>query len=248
MSVRCISKVLDDSVHTGTDLLMLIILADYSDDDGNSYPAVASLARKCRTSPRHANRILASLRDSGELEIRQNEGPRGTNRYRIMLRALGASKAAQAFEPLTQASALTHASPLTQVPSLTGASSLTPTSGTPDAHVPKPLTPMSDEPSLNRQDPSKGFPGFDRFWATWPPSNRKGAKSKCLDMWKKAHGERDAEMVIAHVEALKASAGWAKNGGEFIPAPLVYLNQRRWEGSDLADGAASNDPWAGAIN
>ena len=25
---------------------------------------------------------------------------------------------------------------------------------------------------------------------------------------------------------------WAKNRGEFVEAPLVYLNQRRWEGAE----------------
>ena len=39
-------------------------------------------------------------------------------------------------------------------------------------------------------------------------------------------------MVLAHVESLKESASWRKNDGEFIPAPLVYLNNRRWEGAE----------------
>ena len=42
-----------------------------------------------------------------------------------------------------------------------------------------------------------------------------------------------AEQIIAHVEALKLSIDWRKDSGAFIPAPLVYLNQRRWEGADL---------------
>lgn len=42
MSVRCISQVLDASGHAGTELLMLLVLADYSDDDGNSYSRSAS--------------------------------------------------------------------------------------------------------------------------------------------------------------------------------------------------------------
>lgn len=77
-------------------------------------------------------------------------------------------------------------------------------------------------------------PGFARFWATWPASERKQAKGKCLDAWKKAKAEKDADAVIAHVETLKASATWLKNNGEFIPAPLVYLNNRRWEGAETA--------------
>lgn len=121
------ARVWAESTHSGTDLLMMLAIADFADDDGNAYPSVGTLAQKCRTTPRHVNRILAALRESGELEIRLNEGPKGTNRYRIALKGV------------TPASPLTNRSPLT------------PASSTPDVQVPKPLTPTSDEPSLNHQ-------------------------------------------------------------------------------------------------
>lgn len=121
------ARVWAESVHSGTDLLMMLAIADFADDDGNAYPSVGTLAQKCRTTPRHVNRILAVLRESGELEIRLNEGPKGTNRYRIALKGV------------TPVSPLTNRSPLT------------PASSTPDVQVPKPLTPTSDEPSLNHQ-------------------------------------------------------------------------------------------------
>lgn len=85
MSVRMISRVWDVSAHKGNDLLMLLAIADFADDDGNAYPSVTTLANKCRMKQRNANLILAALRESGELEVRLNEGPKGTNRYRIVL-------------------------------------------------------------------------------------------------------------------------------------------------------------------
>lgn len=89
-------------------------------------------------------------------------------------------------------------------------------------------------------DASRGveLPGFENFWKTWPTGDRKQAKGKCLDAWKKAKAEADAALVMAHVEKLKTSATWTKQDGQFIPAPLVYLNQRSWEGVDL-EGMAS---------
>lgn len=84
MSVRTMARVWDQSTHAGTELLMLLAIADFADDDGNAYPAVSTLATKCRMSARNANFILTALRTSGELEIRTNEGPRGTNRYRVV--------------------------------------------------------------------------------------------------------------------------------------------------------------------
>lgn len=79
--------------------------------------------------------------------------------------------------------------------------------------------------------------GFAAFWAAWPNTDRKQAKGKCLEAWKKASAERDAAVIVAHVETLKACQTWTKDGGQYIPAPLVYLNQRRWEGAE--DQAAS---------
>jgi hypothetical protein len=144
MSVRCISQVLEKSVHAGTDLLMLIVLADYSDDEGNSYPAVASLARKCRMKARNANYILKSLQASGELKVLKNEGPKGCNRYRIMLASLGAIPL-QRIAPLQSIAPLQH--------SARGGAT----------QCAKPLQPIAPEPSLNRQEPSSNKPAAQVF-------------------------------------------------------------------------------------
>lgn len=101
-----------------------------------------------------------------------------------------------------------------------------------------------DTRDTSRDEPP---PGFANFWQTWPNTDRKQAKGKCLEAWKKASAERDAAVIVAHVEALKTSQSWTKNGGEFIPAPLVYLNQRRWEGSEEVP-PQTTDIWAGAVN
>lgn len=82
--------------------------------------------------------------------------------------------------------------------------------------------------------------GFDRFWDAWPKSHRKEAKGKCLEAWRKAGAELRADLIVAHVETLKRSPSWTKDGGQFIPAPLVYLNNRRWEG---AEEAGDDDPY-----
>jgi hypothetical protein len=80
------------------------------------------------------------------------------------------------------------------------------------------------------------YPGFAVFWDAWPKSDRKEAKGKCREVWVRAGAEPHADRIVAHIERLKASAGWKKNGGEFIPAPLVYLNQRKWEGTEETEG------------
>lgn len=86
--------------------------------------------------------------------------------------------------------------------------------------------------------------GFARFWDSWPDGERKTARKQCAAKWRTEGCEAIAESVIAAVDAAKRSATWTKNAGEFVPAPLVWLNQRRWESS--ATSGQSNF-MAGAI-
>ena len=109
---------------------------------------------------------------------------------------------------------------------------------------PPPSSSSSSSSSSSNTEDSAGKPaepsGFAEFWQTWPSNTRKGAKGKCLEIWKKSHAERDAAQVLAHVQSLKNSASWQKNGGEFIPAPLVYLNKRSWEGAEMAEASSGS--------
>ena len=128
------SRVWEHSRHGGTELLMLLAIADFSDDDGHAYPAVGTLATKCRMKLRNAQAIIAALRRSGELEVRENEGPKGTNRYRIALVDHGVQRTAG-------------------VQNTAGVQS---TARRGAVHCAKPLQPTAPEPSVNRQEPERG--------------------------------------------------------------------------------------------
>lgn len=67
---------------------------------------------------------------------------------------------------------------------------------------------------------------FAQFWLTYPNTPRRVAKAKCFDIWKKNKLNDVADEIIGHVWAMKRTKQW-KDGYE--PAPLTYLNQRRWE-------------------
>lgn len=77
--------------------------------------------------------------------------------------------------------------------------------------------------------------GFDKFWEAWPRSPRKGGKSECQKKWIKNYLETCADQIIKHVEWMKTTDQWRKNEGAFIPAPLVYLNQQRWDGAEIPE-------------
>lgn len=100
-------------------------------------------------------------------------------------------------------------------------------------------SPRGDSASPN------GSSGFGRFWDAWPSTGRKVAKAKCREKWRGACLDAIAEQVIGHVVAMKATQQWLDG---YEPAPLTYLNQRRWEDElPLGVGAANGqafDPWA----
>ena len=77
--------------------------------------------------------------------------------------------------------------------------------------------------------------GFERFWDAWPRSTRKGGKSECQKKWVKLYCETHADQIIKHVEWMKTTDQWRKSDGAFIPAPLVYLNQQRWDGAEIPE-------------
>jgi len=85
-----------------------------------------------------ADYILSALQQSGELEIGKNRGPRGTNRYRLRFDAMGQG--------------VQH---VAGVQSFAGMQCI---ARTPATHCTKPLQPIADEPSLNRQEPSGSEP------------------------------------------------------------------------------------------
>lgn len=77
----------------GSELLVLLALADFADDDGeNIYPSMATLARKCRLSESQTRRIVQSLIKKGAIEVVEvggwEHGRNRSNRYRIVVEAL----------------------------------------------------------------------------------------------------------------------------------------------------------------
>jgi len=67
---------------------------------------------------------------------------------------------------------------------------------------------------------------FEDFWSVWPQSKRKVGKAACRDKWVRHKLDLIADKIICQVKALKGSEQWQTG---FEPAPLTYINQRRWE-------------------
>ena len=83
---------------------------------------------------------------------------------------------------------------------------------------------------------------FDSFWKIYP---RKESKQNARKAWDKLKPSPAlAEKIIKGVLIYAATPQWTKDGGQFIPHPSTFLNQRRWEqaieGTVNATAASSN--------
>ena len=68
---------------------------------------------------------------------------------------------------------------------------------------------------------------FDRFWKVYPKKVGKGAAEKSFLKLKPS--EDLMKTMIQAVEAAKQTRQWQRDGGQYIPNPATWLNQRRWE-------------------
>jgi hypothetical protein len=76
---------------------------------------------------------------------------------------------------------------------------------------------------------------FEDFWKAWPSNVRKGGKAQCKAKWDKLKLDLQADQIIKHTEWMKTTDQWKKGDGAFIPAPLVYINQMRWDGAEVPE-------------
>lgn len=77
------NAVWNGSRHKGGNLLVLLAIADFANDEGWAYPSVATLARKSRMTTRNVRLALNALVASGELLRDRGEGVHGVNLYQV---------------------------------------------------------------------------------------------------------------------------------------------------------------------
>lgn len=89
---------------------------------------------------------------------------------------------------------------------------------------------------------------FAEFWEVYPRKTGKGAAEKAYEKIRPT--QELHETMIRAVRSASLSRQWKKDGGQFIPNPATWLNQRRWEDevpqetvysekADIADRAIS---------
>ena len=68
---------------------------------------------------------------------------------------------------------------------------------------------------------------FDIFWSAYPKKEGKGA---CRRWWKQ-HTPDDFLLgrMLDKIEQAKQTTKWKEQAGKFIPMPVTWLNQERWD-------------------
>lgn len=80
-------------------------------------------------------------------------------------------------------------------------------------------------PSPTAQSAGKGNDAsFSAFWNAYPRKAGKGAAQKAF-----AKVRVSLDILLSALEAQKRSGQWNRDGGQYIPYPATWLNQRRWE-------------------
>lgn len=149
MSIRIMAAVWESGPEAQGDLLVMLALADWCNDQGECWPSMAGIAEKARLSDqRSARRIVRRLEASGWIEIDAGGGRHGCNKYVLKL----GPKAPRTESP-----------PRTVEPSPPGLS------------LPETRTVEPPEPSLPVKEPSISF---DDFWKVWPKKEAKGDAEK----------------------------------------------------------------------
>jgi hypothetical protein len=83
MSIRIMTQVWERSQHKGSELLLMLAIADNANDRGLAYPSLNTLAKKTRITRRNVIFLVKKLIRSGELRVEVGRGPGRTNIYHV---------------------------------------------------------------------------------------------------------------------------------------------------------------------
>lgn len=81
---------------------------------------------------------------------------------------------------------------------------------------------------------------FTEFWAVYP---KRAGKVAAEAAWLKLNPSKALQSkILAAIETAKKSRQWQREGGQYIPHPATWLNQRRWEDEAAMPPANRDSP------
>jgi hypothetical protein len=213
MSIKVMSLVWEKFPEGGSDMLVMLAMADWCNDEGLSlHPSHAAVAKKCRMSRVQAQRIVKSLVDNGWLDVIGNQfggAPGTTKKYRLNVEKLRADDGYQDDTGITSDTGITEDTGITQVRDGYHPGASTGITGD---------TQTTIEPS--RTTSNKSCAPATRLPEDWIPSNEDVQFCKTtrpdLDPFAVADGFRDYWIAVPGARGKKASwpatwRNWVRN-------------------------------------
>lgn len=81
--------------------------------------------------------------------------------------------------------------------------------------------------SVDQKKEEERAAAFAEFWAFYP---RRVGRTPAERAWAKLDPDPALRQTMLHaLDVQKRSPQWTKDGGQFVPHPATWLNQRRWE-------------------
>lgn len=209
---------------------VLDCLANCADHNGYCFPSISYITGATELSRNTVLAAISALIDMGLLakttRTREN-GSHRSNEYQLFLDWQAPPVVAPVLKLV----------PVDPVKNVGGGSAATALPLVQPLHYPSAATaPLESSKNRNKETPptprKRGadgdLPGFERWWQTYPKSNRV-SKSKCLRKWRRVGLEERTEQLVRALLADACSDQWLRDGGRFVPMPATWLNQERWD-------------------
>lgn len=219
MSIKLLDRGWRFSKAKGGDLLVLLGIADFANDDGIAYPSIPTLARKARLTPRNTQRAIRHLVASGELRLEEGKGPHRTHLYRIIL-SEATVEGCQNVRVTKSQDDICDKGGVTFQP-------------------PNPLKRTVIKKEI--QDDDKKSPSrpvdheFEEFWNLYPPRNGKRVgKPEALEKFKRL--KPDDRLIVLQAVRHYATSELVQNG-------IGIKDPHRWLRLGKDKNGKANEPW-----
>ncbi len=234
MSVRIMSDVWDKFPGNGSELLAMLALADWANDDGFCWPSIAAIARKLRLSERQAQRVIHGLIEQDFVAVVGNcdgGAPGCTRQYQVQVRVIRGGM--HVTGDMGVRGDMDDTGDMGDVDGChgcreTGDMGVTQTIIEPSKnhhiHAHARLGISGNPPPKPEPKPKPQEIAFEQFWKAYPKKTGKEAARKS---WVKA--KPPVQDVLRALQWQCNSEQWTKDHGQYIPNPATYLNQGRWQ-------------------
>lgn len=209
--------------------MLLIVLADFANDEGVCWPSIKSLARHADLGERHVSAELKELAKDGYLTIEEHAGK--SNHYRLNIP-----------EGVNHGSGVKRSRGMNPSSGVNRSASRTTVQGGDEPQATPTPAPQAITTTLNPHktisEPSRRAqafaqpramtypPAFEEFWEAYPKKKSKGDAFKA---WKQLRPDADLRAhMLRSVEQLSRSDDWRKESGKYVPYPASWIRAEGW--------------------